>query len=295
MNQAIAMKILLALAQYYTLTRRMLQQLCMPGYDDRSARKSLLGLLQSGLVNKATVEVCRPAMGIPAPVYYPSRKGCDYLVAALKDERFYDTCTLRPNWQHMYHWLRVADFHIMLDRAIALQQDVQVEKWISEWDRLKNPNGTGPESIYALFTLLREKPRLVCAPDAGILLSYRTAQKTYYRPWYLELDRSTSGIQQIAASKTPGYAAMAESSRKLWTRHFPNTGDTPFRVLLVTDTVGRRNAIQKVMSTKPGAALWRFGAWPELKPETVLFDKVFIDIEGNPVSLVKRLENAGPQ
>ena len=84
MNQAAVTKILLAVATYYTLTRRQIQNLCLPGYEDRTVRKILLQLLQQGLLNKTSMEAVNPAMaGMAAPVYYPSRKGCDYLVAEL--------------------------------------------------------------------------------------------------------------------------------------------------------------------------------------------------------------------
>ena len=56
---------------------------------------------------------------------------------------------------------------------------------------------------------------MVCVPDAAFLLSFKGASKVYY----LEQDRATSGAQQIANSKTAGYAAMAEN--RLHRRHFP--------------------------------------------------------------------------
>lgn len=293
MNPTLILKILVAVATYYTLTRNRIQSLCLPGYDDRSVRRILLGLVQEGLLNKMTMEVVDPSQGASAPIYYPSRRGIDHVVAETKCETWYGACCLRPNWQHAYHWLRVADFHILMDRAVSLQQDAQVEKWLNEWDTA-NPDEKEPHKRYKLFTMIRENPRLVCAPDAGFVV----ASRGYQRAYYLELDRSTSGIRQVAASKTPGYAAMAE--KKLHEKHFPGTGSIPFRVLCVALTPGRRDALRRAIATKPGAPLWRFVAWQDLaKPEVVLHDPIFYrcpnpeekDTADQPGPLVKRVGN----
>jgi hypothetical protein len=292
MNPTIVINILVAIATYYTLTRNRIQSLCLPGYDERSVRRILLQLVQQGLLNKMTMEVVDPSQGAPAPIYYPSRRGIDHLVADTKCDGWYQACSLRPNWQHAYHWLKVADTHIAFDKAVALQQDVQIPTWLHEWD-ICNPDEREPHKRFKLFLQIRESPRLVAAPDSGFVLSYRGYQRAYY----LELDRHTSGIQQIAASKTPGYAAMAE--KKLHDKHFPGTGSVPFRVVCVALTPGRRDALRRAIATKQGAALWRFTDWQSLKPETLLHDPIFYrcpnkeekDSADEPVALIKRLGN----
>src|SRR3954466_10375149 len=113
--QPILVSILLAVARYYTLTRMQLEDLCRPGRIDggRKMRKYLTTLRREGLVNQTEARVVFPERnGAPAPVYFPSRKGCELLAELQKDESFLHVCTLTPNWQHLYHWVRIADLRI---------------------------------------------------------------------------------------------------------------------------------------------------------------------------------------
>lgn len=287
--QPILVSILLAVARYYTLTRMQLEELCLPGKSDggRRMRKHLTILRHEGLLNQTNARVVFPERnGAPAPVYYPSRKGCELLAAELKDERFLHVCTLTPTWQHLYHWVRIADFRILLDRAVALQKDVQIDHWLTEWT-IANPEERSPEKRYSLFTLLSETPRIVFAPDASFVLSYRGFRKGVY----VEIDRATSGIQQISHSKTPGAAKMAEVRGHV--RHFPGvSAEIPFTVLHVSPSAGRRDLVAKAIKGKDGDKLWKFVSWDELRPETALHDEILRDVDLKALPLVRRLGGA---
>ena len=121
-------------------------------------------------------------------------------------------------------------------------------------------------------------------PDAAWLLSYRGYKKVYY----LELSRGTSGIQQIASSKSPGFAGLAEVQGHK--KHFPDTNVPSFTVLAVEPSVNRRDALMRAMKDKPGAKAWKFLAWPEFSPETALFESIVYDAENGAVPLIRRLE-----
>src|SRR6185369_16543392 len=101
-----------------------------------------------------------------------------------------------------------------LDEAIKSQSAVTLDGWLNEWD-ICNKDESAPEKKYRLYTLIRESPRLVCAPDAAFLLTVKGHSKVFY----VEQDRATSGVYQVASSKSPGYAALAEAG--LQRRHFP--------------------------------------------------------------------------
>jgi hypothetical protein len=58
-------------------------------------------------------------------------------------------------------------FGIALDEAISRQTDVKIEGWINEWD-IVNKDESVPEKRFRLYTLIRENPRLSCAPDAAL-------------------------------------------------------------------------------------------------------------------------------
>jgi hypothetical protein len=282
----VLISILTAVARYYTLTRMQLEDLCMPGKSDggRRMRKHLTALRHEGLINQTQARVVFVERnGAPAPVYYPSRKGCEVLAAELKDESFLATCTLTPTWQHLHHWTRIADFRILLDRACS-GSEVKVEHWLTEWT-VANPEEKAPEKRYSLFTLLQETPRLVCAPDASFVLSYRG----YRKGVYVEIDRHTSGINQIANSKTPGYAKMAEVRGHV--RHFPGVNpEIPFTVLHVSPSSGRRDLVAKAIKGKPGEKLWKFASWDELSTQTALHEPILRDVDGKALPLVRRLE-----
>jgi hypothetical protein len=276
--------ILTTVARYYTLQRLDIQNLCMPQADDRTVRRQLLKLVQGRLLNKTSGEVVfQDRNGAPAPVYYPSKFGCEYLYALTKDERHLSVCTLTPNWQYLYHWLGVARFHVLFDQAVAMQRDVAIENWLGEWD-IADHHAAAPEKKFKLFTLIRENPRLVANPDASFVTSY----KGYRRGYYLEFDRATSGVRQIASSKPQGFAAMADHG--LHARHFPGAENVPFRVLMVTPTAKRRDDLRAAIASKPGAALWRFVAQDDLRPDTAFHEPIVYPCEGVGQPLIKKLE-----
>ncbi len=271
-------EIVKAAATYYTLTRMQLQRVC-DEKNDRVMRKRLFELCQEGLLNKTRQEVLNPSMTSSAPVYYPSRKGLEFLACELEEPSWLQCCTHTPNWQMLLHWTTVAEFHIRLDQAIAGQKDVTSGGWLGEWD-VANPDDAEPHKRFRLFTLFSERPRLVCIPDAALLLCVNGYAKIHY----VEMDRATSGIKAIAHSKTPGYAALSE--RRAHRRHFTTNTDS-FFVLSVSPTCARRDALRDAIADKRGAELWKFAAWEDLTPERLIHGPVWYRCEGKAQPLVR--------
>ena len=259
------LSILQTTATYYTLTRKMIQEACVPcdSADGRLTRRLLQQLVDQLLLSRTRMEVTNPTAGQPAPVYYPARGGLDYLVCATKQDHWLSCCTATPTWQHLLHYVDVARFHIALDRAAALHPGVTI-RFFGEWD-VVNPNARGPEK-YRLFTLLQEQPkRIVFAPDAGFLLNVHDIVK---RAYYVEIDRATSSLPQVVHSKSPGVAEMAR--QRAHVRHFPDTTmPDSFRVLLVTLTGGRRDALARLMKPMPASDCWGFAAWEDLQGDWI--------------------------
>src|SRR5438876_4890393 len=161
-------QVLLLLATYFTLTRAQIGRLAFPDdRDGRATRRHLQKLLNQRLVQRTRMEVVNPAMGAPAPVYYLTGDGAGFLAQQLQDEKYLSCCTQAPNWQHLYHWCAVAEFHIELDRAVVQSADVRVSHWFGEWDVL-DPAAREPERHFRLYTRLSDK--LVCVPDAAFEL-----------------------------------------------------------------------------------------------------------------------------
>ena len=216
--------------------------------------------------------VSHPKNGAPAPVYYLSFKGNALLAEMTGDDRFLAIPVQQPTMHHAWHWLAVSETHITFDEVIRSQSDdspnsVQIVDWFNEYD-VVNPTKTLPEKRFRLYTLLRSSPRLICAPDAAFLLSTRGHAKVFY----LEQDRATTGVHQIAASKAQGYNVLAEVSGHR--RHFPETTIDTFTVLMVAPNARRRDALRKVIHEKRGAHLWRFASVEDLTPEKLLFEPI---------------------
>lgn len=273
--------VLLAVVRYYVLNRTQIQRLCFPADPTgRIARRRIQALVDFKYINRTLMQVVNPSAGSPAPLYFPARKGCEFLAEYCNDERFLTTPTQTPQNHHLCHWLAVTDTHIVLDQAISAQQDVQLVEWLSEWD-VANHDEPAPEKRYRIYTLINDSPRLVCAPDAAFLLAMAGHEKVFY----LEQDRNTSGVHQIAASKSQGYAAMAE--RQLHRKHFPTTTLDRFSVLMVAPSERRREALKKAMGEKAGAGLWRFASATELTAESFLHAPIWHLCDGEHSSLIK--------
>ena len=274
--------ILKALVHYYVMSRPQIQSLFFPDDETgRATRRRMLMLISEHLVNRQKMLHAQPDGGSPACCYYPSAKGCAFLADETGDDHYRIAPTQSPNPFHIQHWLAITDTHIKLDTALK-GQDLSVASWINEWD-IVNKDEYEPERRFQLFTLIRESPRLVCAPDAAFLLSYRNHRKVYY----LEQDRATSGIQQVANAKTRGYAVMAEIGLHHF-RHFPDTTIDTFTVMMVAPTPRRRDSLRAAIAAKQGAALWKFAAASELKPETFLYEPIWYPCQGDPTALVTR-------
>ncbi|MFO0905792.1 MAG: replication-relaxation family protein [Pirellulales bacterium] len=266
---------------YYVMSRVQIQRLRFSlDKTGRLTRRRLQQLVSEGFLNRLRPMVCYPSSS-PAPVYYPARRGCEFLAEHTGDERYLGTPTLAPIPHHILHWLQVTETHLALDKALSGHDQVRVEDWINEWD-IVNKDEAIPEKRFRLYTLIRENPRLVCAPDAGFLLSAYGHSKVFY----LEQDRGTSGVRQVANGKTPGYAALAE--RKLQTRHF-RASASEFSVLLIAPTARRRDLLRAAIAEKPCAHLWRFAAEPDVTPDKIVFEPVWYACgKSDPMPLVKK-------
>lgn len=274
-------QVLLAVAKYYVLNRPQIQQLCFESdKTGRVTRRRLQALVDVGMLNRHRAQVNYPGTAPAGSIYYPSKKGCQLLAEHSGDDQFLLTPDQCPQSHHILHWLAVSDTHIGLDRAIARQDRVLVSDWTNEWD-VVNKNESDPQKRFRLYTLLSENPRLICAPDAAFLLSTRGFSKVFY----VEQDRGTTGVQQVAARKIKGYAELLRLG--LHRNHFPNTNVNSFTVLCVAHNARRRDALRKAFAGLAGAEAWKFCAAQELTPERFLHDTIIYSAVGEAIPLVK--------
>ncbi len=278
-------EILLALHRYHVLNRRQIQRLFfgLGKVAARNTRRRLQGLKFAGLITRHTLGPFTEDDGSTSPIYYLTQTGREFLAKTLSDEAYLITNKHVPRSDWLLHWLAISETHIKLDQATSRPGEaIHLERWINEYD-LADPRATKPEQKFVLYTLIAEKPdRLSCQPDAGFLLSLAD----HKRAFFLEQDMGSSWPNQVAASKAPGYAAMAE--RNLVRTIFPEATSDKFFVLVITTDALRRDALRKAIANKPSADLWKFTVASELKPETFFEGAIFYRCEGGAEPLVRR-------
>jgi hypothetical protein len=260
----------------------------------RVVRAILQDLVAEGYLAKTRMQVVS-SLGATAPAYFGTRKGAEYLAAEV-DERYLHSCTQTPNPHHLLHWVGLSEIKIRFDKAAARQTQASVRPWLAEWD-VANPEEAEPEKRFRLYTLFPGEKRKVCNPDSGFVLRVGPHAKAYL----VELDRHTTSLTAICASKNPGYMELARVRGHQ--RIFPGTADA-FTVLSVSLTPGRRDLLRKTMRTwlkaqaekHKGAVgeqflgavkLWKFAALSELTAETALYGAIWHPCEGEPSPLVK--------
>jgi hypothetical protein len=273
-------RILFATAVYGVLNRPQIQRLCFPtDTTGRVTRRRLQALVAERLLRRHRAQVTYPDATPAGSIYYPSEKGIQWLAEHTGDDRYLLTPTQCPPAHHILHSLAVSDTHIKLDDAIAAQHDVQLAGWINEWDTV-NKDETEPDRRYRLYTLLDPNPRLICAPDAAFMLTTAGFSKVFY----LEQDRSTTGVHQVAARKIKGFRELA--ARGLHQNHFTETNVSSFTVLCVAPNDRRRDALRRAFQSSDGAELWKFASAAELTLETFLFAPVWYPVNGEAMPLV---------
>jgi hypothetical protein len=177
---------------------------------------------------------------------------------------------------HLVHAMAVADMHIVFDAAIAAQSGIVLESWFNEHDII-NADEPDPAYHYKLRTKFPGDPEIVCAPDAGFLLSHDGRRSAFY----LELERGDghhgTGSRQLAERKCPGYAEVAR--QRLCLMHFPASGVDEFRVLLIVPDALRRDAVRMAFQKKDPVAyrtdLWRFAARTDIALDTLLHNEIY--------------------
>lgn len=285
-----------ALARYFVLSRAQITRRCYPE-DNTGAvtRRRLAVMVEGKWISRYPTPVFNVNGGSPWPVYFPAKRGVELVAGWFDDESYLAACCRTPPAHHLLHWLAVSQTHMEIEQAIKRQAGtdeepegaVRLDGWFNEWDTV-NFDEPEHDRRYRIFTLLREHPRLVCAPDAAFMLSVGGHSKVLY----LEQDRGTCSVRRIAAVKAEAYAWLVD--RRLHRRHFPQTTLDEFSVLSVSPNAKRRDSVRRAIRGKDRADLWKFIAAPDLRPETFLHEPILYRCDSGPHSLVKpQAINAG--
>ena len=154
--------VLQALARYYILDRRHVQQLCFPNDPDgRIARRRLAALAEAGLIRKHSTHVASSYDAPPAPVYLLGTKGGEHLTAVTGDAQYLHKPVHLPHPLHLQHHMAIAELHMLLDAAIAEQTEIMLENWFNETDTV-NADAPDPSQHCRLFTKFEGEPAVSC-------------------------------------------------------------------------------------------------------------------------------------
>ena len=158
------MAVLKTVATYYVLTREQVQSLCCAEHaSGRGTRKRLSRLGQAGYIIKHRVPVALPSTNGAAPVYYPTKKGCEALASYFDDERFYATNTKNPRADRLSHWIASNTTRILVEKAIERLPNVDLIRWINEWETVNK--GDSKSDQFCLHHTLYAHKASFCIPQ----------------------------------------------------------------------------------------------------------------------------------
>lgn len=270
------------------LVTAQIRSLLFPSDKDGSVTRDRLRKLDAaGFIARRRAEVANPLTSNTVPVWIITERGICQLALRKDDASILNQkppCT--RSWHLFCHYVCVSDLMIAVRKAITAQSRVILRDTYFE-HTVVNANADDPSSRYRLYTVVREEPkRIICAPDGAFELQVGS----YRRAYYLELERGTDTPQRVAAKKTSGFAALAET--KKWKLHFPQASD--FRVLAVAPTPSWRDSLRKAVKAKPGAESWLFAARNELSVETFLHGDIVYTCGEGPRPLVRPEASPAP-
>lgn len=203
-------EILRALAIYRVLWRNQVQRVVHPNHrSGRRTREELLQLYRARMISRSVVQV--PCLGAAAasPCYYLTDRGRQAAAEFFEDDRLLLATTKTPRADRLLHWIGIAENHLRVRQGLAGDDEVRLDEWVNEWQRYR-PTPDEDET-FVLHYVFRRDPPLSVSPDAAMVLSRAGVRRAFY--W--EIDRGTSAIPQVAASKWQGYEQLAATTSRL--------------------------------------------------------------------------------
>jgi len=274
-----------ASARYYALVRPQFQKLHFSdNKHTRYCRQVVNDMVREKLLRKSDKKITYDKIRSGCPVYTPTEKGIELLAEVTGDSSYLAASCQWPRNDRLDHWVSISDIHIKLRTAIDRQAHVGMPVFVNEWNKFRE-DGRDEYFLHAMVQNKKPKP-ITCSPDAAWLLSIEDLEQ----PFYLETDLGSSAPGQICHRKFKGYDLLHKTDT-FRTRHFPNLKYDDFRIVLITTSRYRRDRIATLMKGKEGDHRWRFAAVDDVTEETILYEKIMVDCDLQPHSLVKPPSN----
>lgn len=268
------------LSRHLVLSSSAIQRRCYPkDATKRVTRRRLLKLLKAGYVKRRTLQT-NGVPGGPQFLYQLDKKANEFLASKYGlDKYIYKPTSLRQP-MHLRHYAELAEISLAFEDAIRTQHDVGLRAWFNE-EEIVNWSEADSNKHRKLFTVVKNRPRIVCAPDAGFLIEYEG--KT--RICYVELERGTSGARHVAKKKANGFDLLQK--RQLHKQHFPEVDDDCFDVLCVAQNRVHRDQLKNAFKDSPGKQLWLFVDKNQLTPDAFFFKPIWHNVfASEPVALI---------
>ena len=104
------------------------------GRNRRTTRRRHLLLWQNGYLKRCNI--ASPFGGSPTPVYSLSKDGAQFLAQETGDDLYIAKCQPMPNKQFVPHAVAVTDTYLLLEKAIEQQDEVALDRWINEYEKV---------------------------------------------------------------------------------------------------------------------------------------------------------------
>ena len=274
-------RVLRQLARHLLLRTREIQQRCYPSDSTgRITRRRMLKMLKEGYVKRRTLN-SDGTLGGPHFLYQLDTKGVETLAVKYGLDHFlYKPTSLRQP-MHLRHYAEMSHISLAFEDALKANRSVIFKAWYNE-EEVVNPMEQEASKHRKLFTVVKNRPRVVCAPDAALMIEFQGAK----RACYVELERGTSGPRNVAKKKAEGFDLLHK--RKLHHQHFPDLSEPNFDVLCVAQNRVHRDQLRRAFKDAPGKQLWLFVDKNQLSAESFFFKPVWYDVANpNPISFIQ--------
>lgn len=257
-----------------------------PADAERAFRRRLRILRQAGWIDSAKLAVPHRTGSSALAVHSLTAAGAELVqtLTGVCPRRAGASLELSPIT--LPHRLGVIATRLVFDDAHRAA-GLSVPDWIHEYDLRSgvDPRGSNQEKFVLYEAFERGGRRLVCWADAAarITLPHEPGQHLVV---YLEYDRSTETAKQLAAKAEPFDLLVRE---RRYQQHWPNLAShVTVRVLFVCRSHQRvANAIDAIRP-EPGAELFRFATYDDLKPSTLLTEPIWRTTAGELRAIIRR-------
>lgn len=265
------------LATAYLLTAKQAVELVYG--EPRVCRRRTKALTNARIINRY------PKKHEPErrPVFYLARAGRDLLADRERDASIDAKPTkLLCNPAHVAHAVSVGQLLLDLPNAFEQRDDLVLASSCHEHEPV-NPEAE-PAKRKRLYTVLKERPRLVCMPDASFEVT-RGADRV---PFLVEYETGATGVKQVAQRKWQGYQQMAASGH--YKTLFPHCTASRFLVLVVCPNAGYRDRLAKELPKVDANEhrFWRLVSKEDLDPKKFLTEPIVRTTAADELQLLVR-------